>query len=144
MSNLERWLSQHSNNSFRDLVKMEDFFNRSFKDATSGNIPSCELTEDDTSYTLKFDLPGIKKDQVNVEIDGDQLTVKAERHQEKKQESKKKYFSEISYGSYMRTMTLPSAIDEKKVDAKFENGVLTVTVPKETQAETKIKQIKVQ
>ena len=56
--------------------------------------------------------------------------IRAERKEEKKSESKKKYLSEMYYGSYARSFTLPGPVDEKKVEAKFENGVLTVTVPK--------------
>lgn len=78
----------------------------------------------------KPDLPGVSKEQVKVEVNKDQLTVFAERKEEKKYDSKKKFLSEVHYGFYSRTFTLPGSMDEKKVDAKFENGVLTVTVPK--------------
>jgi HSP20 family protein len=88
------------------------------------------------------DLPGVSKEQVKVETDKDQLTVRAERKEEKKSETKKKYLTEMYYGSYVRSFTLPSPVDEKKVDAKFENGVLTITIPK-TEA-SKAKQIPVQ
>jgi len=82
------------------------------------------------------------KDQVKVEVNNDQLTVHAERKDEKQSENNKKYLSEVYYGSYTRSFTLPTAMDEKKIDAKFENGILTITVLK-TEA-LKAKQIPVQ
>ena len=153
MSNaLERWLDKKQLSPLRDFSHLQESFDRLFSEFTNwkksngmqefGFSPSCEIAEEDNKYVLSFDLPGIKKDQVKVEASGDQLTVRAERKEEKKSESKRKYLSEVHYGSYMRTFTLPSAVDEKKIDAKFEDGVLTVVVPKtET---TKAKQIPVQ
>lgn len=152
MSNaLERWFDNKSLSPFRDFSQVQESFDRLFNEfmnlkRTNGLqslsfSPSCEISEEDSNYILKFDLPGVTKDQVKVEVDKDQLTIRAERKEEKKSESKKKYLSEMYYGSYTRSFTLPGPVDEKRVDAKFENGVLTVTVPK-TEA-LKAKQIPV-
>ena len=141
MSNaLERWFDNKSLSPFRDFSQVQESFDRLFNEfmnvkKTNGMqslsfSPSCEISEEDNNYVLKFDLPGVTKDQVKVEADKDQLTIRAERKEEKKSESKKKHLSEMYYGSYTRSFTLPGPVDEKKVDAKFENGVLTVTVPK--------------
>ncbi len=141
MSNIiKQWFDDKNLSQFRDISNMEYTFDRLFKEFSDwkkqngnqsfGFSPSCEIVEEDRNYVMKFDLPGIPKDQVKIEVDGDQLTVRAERKEEKKKESKKKYLAEVIYGSYLRSFTLPAPIDEKKVDAKFENGVLTVTVPK--------------
>jgi HSP20 family protein len=141
MSNaIERWFDNKSLSPFHDLSQVQESFDRLFNEfmnvkKTNGLqslsfSPSCEVTEEDNKYVLKFDLPGVTKDQVKVEADKDQLTIRAERKEEKKSETKKKYLSEMYYGSYTRSFTLPGPVDEKKVDAKFENGVLTVTVPK--------------
>lgn len=150
MSKLQRWIENRTANPFREIAKVEEAFDRFLDEMSSkklnGNIaefsPSCDIEEDGNKYLLKFDLPGVKKDQVKVEIDGDRLTVTAERREERKSESSKKYLSEVSYGSYTRTFTLPGMVEEKNIDAKFENGVLTVSVPK-TEA-VKTKQIPVQ
>lgn len=141
MSNaLERWFDNKSLSPFRDFSQVQESFDRLFNEFMNlkkangmqslSFSPSCEISEEDNNYILKFDLPGVTKDQVKVEADKDQLTIRAERKEEKKSESKKKYLSEMYYGSYTRSFTLPGPVDEKKVDAKFENGVLTVTVPK--------------
>lgn len=97
---------------------------------------NCEVLEDAATYTFKFDMPGIKKEDVKVELDGNVMTVSAERMDEKKNGKKSRY-SEVSYGSYQRSFTLPEAVKEEKIDAKFDNGVLTLTVPKAKSANTK-------
>lgn len=153
MSNaIEKWFERSQQLSpFRDFSQIQESFDRLFNEfanwkKTNGMqelsfSPSCEISEEGDHYVLMFDLPGVKKDQVKVEADNDQLTIRAERNEEKKTDSKKKYLSEVYYGSYVRTFTLPGPIDEKKIDAKFENGVLTVMLPKGIS--TKAKQIPV-
>lgn len=152
MSNaIERFFDNRSLSPFRDFSQVQESFDRLFNEfmnlkRTNGMqglslSPSCEFTEEENNYLLKVDLPGVTKDQVKVEADKDQLTIRAERKEEKKIESKKKYLSEMYYGSYIRSFTLPGPVDEKKVDAKFENGVLTVTIPKTESF--KVKQIPV-
>lgn len=148
---LEKWFDKKQQiNPFREMSHMQESFDRLFKEFSDwrkssglqeefGFSPSCEVSEEGSNYVLTFDLPGVTKDQVKVETDDNQLTVRAERKEEKKSESKKKYLSEVYYGSYARSFTLPGPIDEKKIEAKFENGVLKVTVPK-TES-TKAKQI---
>lgn len=132
---------------FGDLSQIQESFDRLFNEFTNwkkisgmnefGFSPSCEIAEEGNNYVLSFDMPGVSKDQVKVEADNDQLIVRAERKEEKKTESKKKYLSEVYYGAYSRSFTLPAPIDAKKIEAKFENGVLTVTVPKTESSKTK-------
>ena len=142
-----RWLR----NPLRDFSRRQDVFDRLFNEMLSlqqsGDLkmdfsPSCEVVEEDKNYLLKFDLPGVNKDQVKITIENDMLTVQAERKEEHKTDDKKKYVSEIAYGSYIRSFTLHEPIDEKQVDAKFENGVLSVRIPKiEKKAQSQAKQI---
>lgn len=132
---------------FRELSRMQSAFDKMFSDLTEKKLmgtdlegrfaPSCEVSEDEKNYLMKFDLPGISKDQVKIEMSDGQLTVTAERREEKKTDNKKTYVSEISYGSYMRSFTLPPNVDDKKVDAKFENGVLSITIPKSEPSSSK-------
>lgn len=145
MSNLERWFNSKKLSPFRDFTQIEDSFDRMMSEMLAKRdafTPTCDVLEEGNNYILKFDMPGVSKNEVKVEVIDNQLTVSAERKEEKKHESKKKFLSEVYYGSYTRSFTLPGAVDEKKVDAKFENGVLTVTIPK-TEA-LKTKQIPVQ
>lgn len=145
---LEKWFDKGQQLSpFRDFSLIQESFDRLFNEFANfkktnsiqefGFSPTCDIAEEGDNYVLTFDLPGVKKDEVKVEADNDQLTVRAERREEKKTESTKKYLSEVYYGSYARTFTLPGPIDEKKIDAKFDNGVLMVTVPKTESTKTK-------
>lgn len=126
-----------SNGLFREMNQMQRLMDRLFDDSyarsrTGGEAalwsPSCELTEDKDSYTAKFEIPGVSKDQIKVELHDNQLTVRAERKSEKKDE--KKHYSEFSYGSFLRSFSLPTPVSDEKVNAAYENGILTVTVAK--------------
>jgi HSP20 family protein len=148
---IEKLMDNKALNPFRELTAMQDSFDRFLSEVLDLKrlkkmdefrfSPSCEITEEAGKIVLKVDVPGVKKENVKVEIDNDLLTISAVREEEKKQETKKKYVSELNYGSYNRTFALPGPVDEKKIEAKFENGVLTVIVPK-TESQ-KMKQIPV-
>lgn len=132
---IELW--RGSRNPFREMQHQMDrlfdeFSNWPAAETTvAGAInPRCNVSEDAGNYYVKFEIPGISKDQIKVELNNNVLSVSAERKEEKKREDEKQYYSEFSYGSYYRSMTLPTAVDEKKVDANFENGVLSLKLPK--------------
>ena len=94
--------------------------------------PTCEISENKNAYLLKFDLPGLQKDQIKLDLHDNRLTVSGERKEERKEEDKehRKHFSEVYYGSFMRSFTFPQDVDAERVEAKYENGVLTVNVAK--------------
>ena len=95
-----------------------------------GVTPKCDVTEDKNNYYFRFDMPGITKDQVKIELVENTLTISAERKDEVKKEGTRSFFSEVSYGSYLRSFTLPGGADEKSIDAHLENGVLALIVRK--------------
>ena len=92
--------------------------------------PSCEFTEEKDKYVARFEVPGVPKDQIKIEVHENTLTVSGEKKEEKKEDSKKRHYSEFSYGSFFRTFTLPSKIDAEKVAATYDHGILTVTMAK--------------
>jgi HSP20 family protein len=94
--------------------------------------PSCEVTESKTAYLVKFDLPGVPKEQIKIDLHEGYLTVSGERKEERKEEDKdrKRHFSEVFYGSFSRSFSFPTQVDAERVEARFDNGVLTVNVPK--------------
>lgn len=152
MANLPSFFRQNRFGSpFRELTRIQEDMDRVVSELMGSSpqstlekfdfAPSCEITEQENNYLMKVDLPGVKKDQVKVEVDGDRLTIRAERKEEKEENTKKRHLSEIAYGSYVRSFSVPQAIDPNKIEAKFDDGVLTVTVPK-AQA-NKAKQISV-
>lgn len=135
---IEQW---RSHSPLREMQKQIDRLDRLFEDFTpfsatteiglTGAIhPRCDMTEDANNYFLKFEIPGIPKENIKVEVTNNMLVVSAERKEEKKKEEERKYYSEFSYGSYYRSITLPMQVDEKKIEASYENGVLSVKVPK--------------
>jgi HSP20 family protein len=90
-----------------------------------------DVSEGDGAYLVKAEVPGVKKEDIGVSIDGNQVAITAEvkkEHEEKKGE--KVLRSERYYGSMYRSFTLPTDVDQTKADAKYNNGVLELTLPK--------------
>lgn len=96
--------------------------------------PSVDVSETDTNIVLKADLPGMKEDDIELEIDGDILSLRGERVEERKEEKEKTRLVERSHGRFERMMKLPFAPGDKDVDTQFSNGVLTVKVRKPKEA----------
>lgn len=92
--------------------------------------PAAELQENKNEYMLRLDLPGVGKDEVKIEVDGNRITVSGERKEEKEEKDAKRYFAESYYGSFLRSFTLPEDIDEKQVKAQFKDGVLKISIPR--------------
>jgi HSP20 family protein len=90
-----------------------------------------EVSEDDKAYHVKAELPGVKKEDISVEIDGNQVSLCAEvKRETEKKEGETVVHSERYYGRQYRSFTLDKDIDRAKAEAKFENGVLDLTLPK--------------
>ncbi|MBQ7714793.1 MAG: Hsp20/alpha crystallin family protein [Clostridia bacterium] len=124
---------------FRELENLErEFFGMNpfgyYGDTLAEGFRT-DLKDEGDSFTLEADLPGFEKKDINIEMKGDVLTINAERHSEHEDEDKKKNYirCERSYGSYTRSFDI-SGIDSDGISAKYENGVLTVKMPKKTPA----------
>jgi HSP20 family protein len=101
--------------------------------------PSLDMTENDTNYEIKVDLPGIQANEINVQLSDNVLTISGERKYEKtdggekdkeKKGGAKTHFVERYYGSFSRSILLPGAVKQDKIDAKYADGGLTVSLPK--------------
>ncbi len=103
--------------------------------------PAVDVAEDKDHVTVKADLPGLKQDEISVNVDGDVLTIQGERQEEQKKEGKNYHRIERSYGSFQRSLQLGPDVDLEKIKASYKNGVLEIQVPKTEKA--KPKQIKV-
>ncbi len=98
--------------------------------------PAFELREAPTGFALHADLPGVKEQDLEVNITGNRLTVKGKRESEAKEEKEGTYYVyERSYGSFSRTFTLPGDIDATKVRAELKDGVLKIELPKRPEAQ---------
>ena len=128
--------------SFQDLARFDPFremeafapwpsLRRFFRELPPEPAIKLEVTEDDKAYHVKADLPGVKKEDIAVEIDGNQVSLTAEvkRESEEKKDAKTVH-TERFYGKQFRSFTLGREIDRKKAEAKFADGVLQLTLPK--------------
>ena len=94
---------------------------------TSRKCPVHNVIEDDKQFVIELVLPGIKKEDTSIEIDGNKLIIKAERKENKDLKYNRK---ETYFGKYQRNFILPDNADKENIDASFADGILTVTVPK--------------
>lgn len=105
--------------------------------------PKLDLEERDDKIVLTAELPGLTDKDVQVEVNKDYLTVKGEKKSVREEKDKNNFFSERSYGSFERTIRLPSEIIKDKIDAAVKDGILTVTLPKSPEAKKDVKKIPV-
>lgn len=109
----------------RELLKVADW------------MPSVDISETGASYLIKAEIPGVNKDDVKVTIQNGMLTIQGERKQEKEEKDKKFHRIERSYGSFVRSFSMPDDADESAVKAEFKDGMLNVTLPKSEKAKAK-------
>lgn len=102
--------------------------------AVSDWMPSVDISETDTAYLIKGEIPGVKKEDVKVTIQDGMLTIQGERKQEKEEKGKKFHRVECCYGSFMRSFRVPDDADENSVKAEFKDGMLNVTLAKSEKA----------
>ena len=105
--------------------------------------PSVDIIEDEKEWVVKADLPEVKKEDVKVTVENDVLTITGERKLEKEEKDKKYRRIERSYGSFLRSFTLPDGAEGGKVTAEFKEGVLKVHLPKGEKAKPKSVEVKV-
>ncbi len=105
--------------------------------------PLVDISEDDHEYLIKAELPGIEKDQVKVTVENGILLIAGERKSEHEENNRKYHRVERSYGSFLRSFSLPDDADGTKIKAEFKNGVLKVHLPKSEAAKPQSIEIKV-
>ena len=116
----------------------------SFRFARMANVPAIDMSETDKAYKVTAELPGMDPENVDVTFDDGLLRIAGEK-QEQREESESGYrYSERTFGSFERLVQLPAAAQGDKIKAKFKNGVLTVTVPKDGKAAAKSKRIAIE
>jgi HSP20 family protein len=137
----------------RDLSGIQDKMNQLFEDTFSRTrgrdeslakgmwTPVVDIYETDDYVVVKAELPGVEKDQIGVEVKDGILSLHGERKFEKEVKEENYHRIERAYGSFHRSFSLPTSVEQNKISAKFKDGVLEVQLPKK--AQTKPKQIKV-
>lgn len=104
-------------------------------------VPTLELREEDDKFVVHADVPGIDRKDLDISVTGNTLTIKGERKSEEKRKEKGYLYSERRFGSFLRSVELPTEVDAEKIAASYKDGVLEIAVPKSERA--KPKQIKV-
>jgi len=134
---------------FRMLQQeFDDLFNRFSSDWDGGKWFStslatpCDLSETADAFQVRLDLPGIKPDDITVQVTGDVLQISGERKEEKEDKGKTYHRLERRSGKFSQSVRLPSAVNEEKVQAEFHDGVLTITLPKTESTKTRTVKVK--
>ena len=134
----------------KDLSLVQERLNQFFKEALysgmgkdaeqgSAFIPPVDILETKHEVVLKAELPGVLKENIDIQMEGDVLVLKGERKFEKEVDHENYYRMECSYGSFQRAFTLPQSIKKDEVQASFNQGVLEIRLPKEgTEKRTRI------
>lgn len=98
--------------------------------------PRVDIREEEDSYRISVEVPGVKEEDLKLRMDGDNLIISGEKHQEDSSDEKGKVHRvERSYGSFQRVLTLPQDAQSEDISARFENGVLNISVPRDTSKE---------
>ncbi len=130
---------------FADLNRVQREFERNFFGSRTRDVdfaPAVDVHEDSESLILRAELPGVKREDVEVAIDGNVLTLKGERRLEKEENGRKYHRIERSYGKFVRQFQLPSNVDSTQVDASLSDGVLTLRLPKKQELKARKIEVK--
>lgn len=140
---------------FREMRTLQDRVNRLFESAfgypvrtetpllREGWLPPVDIHEDSNNIYLKAELPGIKKEELNIAVEGDTLTIKGEKKHESEVKEEQFHVMERTYGSFSRSFSLPTNVDSSNVRADYKDGVLTLTLPKKEESKPKKIEVKV-
>ena len=123
-------LRDEMNRAFGRTMTRRDGFSQAFS-------PVLDVREEADNFIVNADLPGLKKEDIDISVLGNQLTLKGERKHEKETKEKDFQYIERSYGAFSRTIQLPTEVDAGKVQATYKDGVLELTLPKSESAKPK-------
>jgi len=133
---METLLDRYNRSSRKTLANSDD---RSFE--VGDWMPVVDIDETEDAFSIKAELPGVEKDNVSINIDKGVLTIKGEKKTET--EDKKRHRVECSYGSFVRSFTLPQSVNVDNVEAEYNNGILNLTIPKSEEAKPKEIEVKI-
>jgi HSP20 family protein len=141
---MERWQSRRPLVAWQPFRAMdqiekefEDMFGRNMWPAFAGDggkaeelVPKMDIFEKDDKYVVKAEVPGIKMEDIDISIMGDLLTLKGEKNEESETKEDDYYRREMSYGSFSRSIRLPSSVDVDRITASCDDGILEIDLPK--------------
>ena len=132
----------------KDLLNFEDAVNSIFSDWSGINknfnvTPRAEITEDKDNFYLTLEMPGVKKEDVKINIEDNVLSIKGTKSREYKNEEKNVITNERYYGEFSRSFNLTNEINHDSIDAEFKDGVLNIVLPKVEEAKPKVKEVSI-
>ena len=133
------------NNFLRDTIINPAFSHQLQMKKVSTWRPAVEITQSENNYKVKVQLPGVNKEDIEVELDNDFMTITAKIEEEKDQKEKnlKYHTCEFRYGKYKRTISFDQPIRSEEANAEYKNGVLVITLPKQKPEEAKTRKIEI-
>jgi HSP20 family protein len=140
MSNLTRW------EPVREMMTLREAMDRLFDDAFTRPLsvrdggwstPAVDIYQTDDEFVVKAALPGFNADEVQINVTGDLLTIQGERKSEEEQKENSWHIREHRWGSFERSISLPTDVVSDRADAAFENGILTIKLPKAEEVKPK-------
>ena len=146
MASLIKWQPVSDMMSLRDAMDrlFEDSFvtRRGFPALWNGDTLALDVYETEESLVIKTSLPGVKPEEVDITVTDDVLTIKGEAKSDEKVENANYLRQERRYGTFQRSLQLPGSLQTDSAEATFENGVLTLTIPKAEEAKPRTMQVK--
>ena len=139
MASIVRW------DPFREMMSLRNVMDRLVDDAfvrpTSGlgmlHSPAVDMLENEDEVVVKASLPGVRSDDINISVTGDALTIRGEMKSERDEEKDNYIFRERRSGSFSRSLALPTSVVADQAKAEFENGILTLSLPKAEEVKPK-------
>lgn len=134
---------------FERMPYISDLFNDMFDnmitpDFRRSTVPGVNIIENDESYRLELAAPGLAKEDFKINIENEVLTISAEKKTESTEKTDKYTRKEFNYGSFFRSFTLPEMVNTENISAKYENGIMSIVLPKKEEAKPKaLREIKV-
>lgn len=124
-------LSERMPTVFNDFFKpWNEWFDNNGLLGNTFNIPAVNITETKNEYLVFLAAPGLKKDDFTIDVDGNLLTISSEKEETKEEKDKKFNRREYSYSSFSRSFTLPEEVNKEKIEARYEDGVLKISLPR--------------
>jgi len=124
-------LSERMPTVFGDFFKpWNEWFDNGGLFGRTMNIPAVNITEQKNDYLVSLAVPGMKKEDFKIDIDGNMLTISSAKEETNEEKEKRFTRMEYNYSSFSRSFTLPDEVNREKIDAKYEDGVLKITLPR--------------
>ena len=148
MNNLTRWEPVRETMTLRDAMDrlFDDAFTRPFslmrEGGTAWSSPAIDMYQTDNEVVVKAALPGMKAEEVQINVTGDILTLKGELKHEEEKKDRSWHVREHRWGAFERSITLPTGVISDKAKADFENGILTITLPKSEELKPRVITVK--